>query len=151
MSYLLKTIVLLFLLVTPAKADESFTQISSPYSVSETMQRLITVVEARGIKAFLHMDHGLNAQNIGQSLRPTEVLMFGSPVIGAPLMRENQQIAIDLPMKVLVYENDQGQVVLYYTNPAMLAQKWGIAADHPSIQKMTRGLAGMTRQAVATE
>lgn len=149
MAYWLKVTVLFFLLATPAQAEENFIQMKSPYPVAETMHRLAQQVEARGIRIVARLNHAGAAQSVGQALRPTEVLMFGNPAIGTPLMQQEQAIAIDLPMKVLVFENEQGQIIVQYGNPVILAHKWGIAPDHPSIKAMQGGLRAITTAAIA--
>lgn len=93
---------------------------SSPYSVEETEARFKQILEARGLNLFATVDHAQNASGAGLELRPTRVIIFGNPKVGTPLMQCQQTIAIDLPQKVLIWEDEQGQVQLAYNDPQYL-------------------------------
>jgi len=100
-------------------ADELTTQLSK-YSVKETVDRLTAALKDKGITPVARVDHAAAAKAAGLELKPTEVLMFGNPKLGTPLMQTNRHVAIDLPMKVLVWEDDAGKVWIGYTPPSTL-------------------------------
>ena len=93
---------------------------ASPYSVEETEARFKQILEARGLNLFATVDHAQNATGAGLELLPTRVVIFGNPQLGTPLMQCQQSIAIDLPQKVLIWEDEQGQVQLAYNDPQYL-------------------------------
>ncbi len=95
----------------------------SNYGPSETMSRLETAVKAKGMSVFARIDHAAAAANIGMLLRPTEVLIFGNPKGGTPLMQSTQTIAIDLPLRSLVWQDASGKTWLSYNDPAWLAKR----------------------------
>ncbi|MEM9905936.1 MAG: DUF302 domain-containing protein [Cyanobacteria bacterium P01_D01_bin.44] len=92
----------------------------SPYSVEETEARFKQILEAQGLNLFATVDHAQNATGAGLELRPTRVVIFGNPKAGTPLMQCQQSIAIDLPQKLLIWEDEQGQVQLAYNDPQYL-------------------------------
>ncbi len=93
---------------------------ASPYSVEETEARFKQILDAKGLNVFATVDHEKNAAGAGLELRPTRVVIFGNPKVGTPLMQCQQTIAIDLPQKVLIWEDEQGQVQLAYNDPQYL-------------------------------
>ncbi len=95
----------------------------SNHGPSETMSRLETAVKAKGMSVFARIDHAAAAANIGMLLRPTEVLIFGNPKGGTPLMQSTQTIAIDLPLRSLVWQDASGKTWLSYNDPAWLAKR----------------------------
>jgi uncharacterized protein (DUF302 family) len=90
------------------------------------MDRLAASVTGRGIPILARIDHAAAAAEVGMELRPTEVLIFGNPRAGTPLMQTAQTIGIDLPLKVLVWEDETNQTWLAYSDPAWLARRHGI-------------------------
>ncbi|MCH8861567.1 MAG: FKBP-type peptidyl-prolyl cis-trans isomerase [Proteobacteria bacterium] len=118
----------------------------SAYPVAETLDRLAAILTERGVTVGLRIDHAGAAEGIGANLPATQLLLFGNPALGTPLMQEAREIAIDLPMKALAWEDDDG-VWLGYIAPADLAARWGIDPEHPAIQKMTAALEATTNLA----
>ncbi len=118
----------------------------SAFPVAETLDRLAAILTERGVTVGLRIDHAAAAGGIGADLPATQLLLFGNPALGTPLMQEAREIAIDLPMKALAWEDDDG-VWLAYTAPADLAARWGIDPEHPAIQKMTAALEATTNLA----
>ena len=112
------------------------------------MDRLESVVKERGLTVFARINHSAGATNIGRSLRPTEVLIFGSPMGGTPFMECAQSVGIDLPLKALVWEDATGQVWLGYNDPIYLAKRHEVpgCAAAPNLAK---ALTGMSAAAVA--
>ncbi|MEL7068091.1 MAG: DUF302 domain-containing protein [Cyanobacteria bacterium J06581_3] len=95
----------------------------SAYSVEETEQRLVTLLEEKDINVFATIDHEQNAKTVDLDLRPTKVVLFGNPMLGTPLMQCEQSIAIDLPQKMLIWEDEAGEVSLAYTDPSYLSRR----------------------------
>jgi uncharacterized protein (DUF302 family) len=100
----------------------------SPLSVDDTVSRLTSIVEAKGMKAFAVIDHSGEAEKVGLELRATKVVIFGSPVAGTPVMAAVPLAALDLPLKVLVWA-DTDQTKVTYTSPAALAERYGLAEE----------------------
>ena len=97
----------------------------SSFGPTETMKRLEEAVVARGIAIFGHIDHAAAAAKVGLELRPTEVLIFGNPTAGTPLMQAAQTMGIDLPLRALVWQDDDGKTWLAYNDPSWLARRHG--------------------------
>ena len=109
--------------------DRGLIRIASPYSVPDTLKRLQTSLESKGLKIFAIIDHSGEAAKVGLEMRPTQVLLFGSPKAGTPVMLAAPSVAIDLPLKALVAEDDQGRVWITYNDPEYLAKRHGIPPD----------------------
>jgi len=101
---------------------------SSPRSVPETVQRMSELVSDKGLKLFAVIDHSGEAAAHGLELRDTKVVVFGSPVSGTPVMQEAPLAALDLPLKILVWDDD-GQTRVTYTAPAELAARYGLSDE----------------------
>jgi uncharacterized protein (DUF302 family) len=101
----------------------------SPYPVTETLDRLEAVLKSKGVKIFARIDHAAEAQGAGMSLRPTQLLIFGNPKAGTPLMRANPSIGLDLPMKALAWQDAQGLVQLTWNSPEYLTGRHGLDAE----------------------
>ena len=121
--------------------------IESAHDVATTIDRLAAAVEDAGAKVFARVDHAAGAASVDQNLRPTQMLMFGNPKLGTPALQASQTIGMDLPLRVVAWEDESGKVMLSYTDPATMAARHGIAADHPVIAKMTGALANLTGKA----
>jgi uncharacterized protein (DUF302 family) len=105
---------------------ESF---ASPYGFAETLDRLEATLRTKGVEVFSRIDHAAAAATVGLSMPPTVVLIFGNPRGGTPLMLEHPLLALDLPLKVLVREDDAGRTWLSCNARDYLAQRYGFAAD----------------------
>lgn len=122
MSRLLPYIfVSLLALSSAVLAADGFVAVKSALTAKETMSRFEEIAKQRGLNIFARIDHAGGAAKIGKALRPTEVLIFGNPQGGTPLMECAQTAGIDLPLKALVWEDAQGQVWIGYNDPAYLA------------------------------
>jgi uncharacterized protein (DUF302 family) len=104
----------------------------SNYSVAETIDRLASAVRAVGLSVFARVDHAQNAQAAGMSLRPTELLIFGNPKGGTPLMQDRQTSGIDLPVKALAWQDADGSVWLTYNDIEWIAGRHQLAAKSDS-------------------
>lgn len=133
--------------LAPAHAESPLVVKESSKSVSETIDALQKVLEAKGIGVFGRVDHQANAKKAGLELPPTTLLIFGNPKLGTPLMQTNRQIGIDLPMKALAWQDADGKVYLGYTNPEKLRARYGIAGRDAIFAKMAKALAAMTDKA----
>jgi uncharacterized protein (DUF302 family) len=122
--------------------------LKSPYSPAETLTRLEAEVKQRNLAVVLRVDHAAAAQRIGQTLRPTELLVFGNPQAGTPLMQCAQTAGIDLPMKALVWTDAAGQTWLGYNDPVSLTRRHG-AGDCPAADKVAGALAAIAAGTVA--
>ena len=94
--------------------------VKSTHSVAVTADRLERILAEKGMKLFLRLNHAEGAGSVGIALRPTELLIFGNPKVGAPLMAKQQPIGIDLPQKMLIWRDKSGQVWLTYNDPCLL-------------------------------
>jgi uncharacterized protein (DUF302 family) len=104
-------------------------QVASRYSVDETVQKLEAAFRDKGMQIFALVDHSGEAEKVGLKMRPTKVVIFGSPKGGTPLMVAAPSLAIDLPLKALVAEDAQGKVSVTYNDPAYLQQRHGVPAE----------------------
>jgi uncharacterized protein (DUF302 family) len=102
---------------------------SSPYLVAETLKRLDSVLQARGLTVFAHVDHSGEAEKVGMKMHPTKLVIFGSPKGGTPLMVAAPTLAIDLPLKALVWEDTGGKVWVSYNTAEYLKQRHNIPDD----------------------
>lgn len=136
------------LMGTAAVAADGLISLKSPRPVAETASRLETALQARGLKLFARIDHAGGAASIGQTLRPTQVLIFGNPQGGTPLMACQQTVGIDLPLKALVWQDAAGQVWLSYNDPAWLAARHG-TSDCPAVPNLAKALTGLAAEATA--
>jgi len=104
-------------------------EVASRYSVDDTVERLETVFKERGLQIFALIDHSGEAQKVGMTMRPAKVLIFGSPKGGTPLMVAAPSLAIDLPLKALISEDESGRVWVTYNSPEYLQQRHGVPDD----------------------
>jgi uncharacterized protein (DUF302 family) len=100
--------------------DNGIVSVPSHHSVDQTVEKLKEILQAKGVKLFALVDHSGEAEKIGMQMRPTKLLIFGNPKAGTPLMLASPTIAIDLPLKMLVWENNNGEVWISFNSPAYL-------------------------------
>ena len=148
MNRLLGFVLLLLPVCSAALGADGLIAVKSPHAASETMNRFEVNAKQRGLNIFARIDHAAGAAKAGKSLRPTEVLIFGNPQGGTPFMECAQSAGIDLPLKVLVWEDAQGQVWLGYNDPAYLAQRQGVP-QCPAVGALSKALAGLADASVA--
>lgn len=101
----------------------------SNHSVDETVEKLKGILQSKGVTLFATIDHSGEAAKVGMKMRPTKLLIFGNPKGGTPLMLAAPSIAIDLPLKILVWEDEQGKAWVSYNNPTYLQKRHGFPAD----------------------
>lgn len=118
----------------------------SRFDYATTVARLDSVLQLKPpIRIAARIDHAANAEAAGRALRPTTVVLFGSPTLGTPLMHANRQVALDLPQKALVYETPDGRAVLVYNGTDYLAQRHGVGAVE-TLRPMRAALRGLAKQ-----
>jgi uncharacterized protein (DUF302 family) len=132
-----------------AQGSNGLVSVDSPYSVEETVNRLQTTMGDRGLTVMTTINHGANAENVGQELRPTQLIIFGNPKLGTQLMQSSQTVAIDLPQKFLVWEDVDGQVHMTYNDPQYLAQRHGITDRDDVLTTISNALGGLAEAASA--
>jgi uncharacterized protein (DUF302 family) len=125
--------------------DNGIVDVRSRYPVPETLARLEEILKEKGITVFALIDHSGEAEKAGLKMRPTQLLVFGSPKAGTPLMVAAPRLAIDLPLKALAWQDEKGQVWLSYNAPEYLQQRHGFPE---ALVKNIAGIAGLVEQAV---
>lgn len=150
-----KCLLMLLAFVFPGLAAASGTEerlykVESSFGAEETLHRLEEALKAQGIPIFAIFDHQKNAEEAGLSLRPTTVVVFGSPKVGTRLMQENQEIAIDLPLKILVWEDKEGKTQLAFPLMKPLGRAYGMQ-DNPVIFNMQTLLEKLVKKAAGRE
>lgn len=133
----------LLVMAATAGAADGLIVLKSAHDTKETLDRFESAAKTRGLAVFLRVDHAAGARKIEKTLRPTELLVFGNPQGGTPLMECGQTAGIDLPLKALAWQDESGQVWLGYNDPAYLATRHGIAGCKVvvALQKALAGLA----------
>ena len=133
----------------PTFADSGLISVQSPYSVQETVERLTKVLDEKGMMLFAHVKHSQSANEVGVTLRPTELIIFGNPKVGSILMECQQTTAIDLPQKALVMQNSDDEVWVIYNDPAYIADRHHIegkvAKCDSTIDKVGKALANIMK------
>ncbi len=99
------------------------------HSVDETVEKLKGILQSKGVALFAVVDHSGEATKVGMKMPPTKLLIFGSPKAGTPLMLASPSVAIDLPLKILIWEDAQGKAWLSYNSPAYLRERHSIPAE----------------------
>jgi uncharacterized protein (DUF302 family) len=138
---------LLLLLSATSALSEKLVALESKYDVKETLDRLAAELDKRGIKVAARIDHAAGAKAVGMELPPTEVLMFGNPRLGTPLMQSAPAIGIDLPMKVLAWQDKAGKVWIGYTAPETLKARHDISDRDEVFRLMAAALDGLAKSA----
>ena len=117
--------------------------LTSSHPVDETVEKLKSILQAKGIKLFATIDHSGEAELAGLQMRPTKLLIFGNPKAGTPLMVASPEIAIDLPLKILIWQDADGSVRVSYNSPGYLRERHGISDE------LTRNIAAVETLAAA--
>lgn len=119
----------------------------SKLSVKASVDALAKALEAKGVRIVARVDHAAGAKSVGMELAPAELIIFGDPRLGTPLIRSNPQIGIDLPMRVLAWQDKAGKVLVAYTRPDVLKARYGITDADPQFAAMANALAAFTTAA----
>src|ERR1700678_2022476 len=129
-------------------AADGLITIPSSFDPKETMDRLEGEVKSKGLTVFAHIDHAAGATAAGMSPRPTDLLIFGNPKAGTPLMQAGQTIGIDLPLKALVWQDAAGKTQVSYNEPGWLAKRHGLGHETDgTVANMTGMLAKLAKLA----
>ena len=130
-------------------AQEGMTNVPSLHDVATTMDRLEAIVKEKGMKVMARVDHMSNASKVDMELRPTQLLIFGNPKVGTPLMLCSQTIAIDLPQKMLVWQAEDGKVFLSFNDPAYLKGRHSTEGCDEIFTKVSGALINFAKAAAA--
>ena len=147
MKKLILTALLIVSIAIPAQAAEGVVNVQSTFTVKETADRLESILIKKGMTIFNRIKHSEGAGKVGIELRDTELIIFGNPKVGSPLMRCQQSIAIDLPQKVLIWEDDKAKVWISYNDPGYLLERHNITGCEEIISKIEKVLAGIAKSA----
>ena len=141
---------LLFYLINTqvfAEQSDGVIRIKSKHNVTATVDKLESALKSKGMTIFKRVSHSDGAARVGLELRPTELLVFGNPKVGTPLMQCAQLVALDLPQKALVYEDESGQVWYAYNDPEYIANRHNISGCDDVVNKISSALFNFSRAA----
>lgn len=141
----------MLLIATSVSAADGVVNVPSSFGVPETTDRLERILKERGMTVFNRIDHSGGASGVGVELRDTELLIFGNPKIGSQLMKCQQSIAIDLPQKALVWEDNNSDVWISYNDPAYLAERHDLVGCEEVVSKIETALLSISSAAGADE
>jgi uncharacterized protein (DUF302 family) len=141
------TILLVLFTVLPLMAAEGLINVQSDFSVKETTDRLENILDEKGMTTFNQINHSDAAQKVGVDLRETRLIIFGNPKVGSPLMQCQQSVAIDLPQKAIIWEDDQSKVWISYNDPRYLGKRHNIIGCDEVITKVEKAFSRITKAA----
>ena len=147
MRHIMMTLIFVLVSALPASAESGLITVKSSHDVKITADRLETVLKEKGMTVFIRINHSEGARKAGKKLRPTELVIFGNPKVGTPLMQCGQTIAIDLPQKALIWQDETEQVWLAYNDPQYLAKRHGIDGCGPVLSKVQNALKNFAQAA----
>jgi uncharacterized protein (DUF302 family) len=126
---------------------EGLTTVPSRFGPKQTMDRLEAQIQARGLNVFARIDHAAGAAEVGLPLAPTKLIIFGNARGGTPLMQLDQTVGIDLPLRILVWQDAANNTWLSYNEPSWIAQRHGVTGAESTIDKMADLLNAIAREA----
>ncbi len=129
-------LVIIFLIFSLNKVDTGFISIKSSHNVKNTADQLEKILINKGMTVFARINHASAAEKIGKKLAPTELIIFGNPKVGTPLMQDNQSVAIDLPQKALIWEDKDGVVWFSYNTPKYLKKRHSLTRSDDLLKKI---------------
>ena len=151
----MRSIILAFvlggLLSTSAMATEGMVDVKSTHSVAVTADRLESILGSKGMTVFARIDHAAGAQKVGKTLLPTELVIFGNPKVGTPLMLCSRSIAIDLPQKALIWQDAAGSTWISYNDPQFLKLRHNTQGCDEVLKKVSMALGNFANKAAAAE
>jgi uncharacterized protein (DUF302 family) len=130
-------------------AEADLVTLPSAHGATQTIERLKSLLAQKNIRIFADIDHAAAATEVGLDLRPTRVLIFGNPQAGTPLMQSRQTIGLDLPLRILVWEDEAGKVWLTYRRLEYLAQRHAVFDREAAVNTVGGGLAALAKAATA--
>lgn len=133
-------------------AADGMVNVKSKFAVSHTADRFVGIVKKKGMKVMAHIKHDKGAKSVGIDIKPTELVIFGNPKIGAPMIACERSIAIDLPQKMLVWEDKDGQVWMSYNDPVYIADRHQLKDDcRGGLKKVAGALSKLSHKAGGME
>jgi uncharacterized protein (DUF302 family) len=147
MKKIILTTLMIFFIAVPAAASDGLVNVPSTFNVEKTADRMESVLLEKGMTIFNRIKHSEGAANVGIELRKTELIIFGNPKVGSPLMKCQQSVAIDLPQKALIWEDDNAKVWISYNDPRYLEKRHNIIGCEEVISKIEKALAGIAKSA----
>ncbi len=147
MQKLFWIIITILFLTSSAYAGSGIISVKSSHDVKTTADRLESTLKQKGMNVFNRINHAQGAQKVGKELRPTELIIFGNPKVGTPLMQCAQSVAIDLPQKALIWQDAQGQVWLSYNDPNYLVERHQLTGCDEVIKKVGKALGNFAKSA----
>ncbi len=142
------TILLITAVLTPLTfAQEGMTKAKTNQTVEQAADRLESLIKDKGLNVFCRVNHQKNAESVGLEMRPTILLIFGNPKVGTPLMKCAQTVAIDLPQKFLVWQDENGQTWIGYNDPSYLAKRHDISDCEKPQEEMAKALSNFAKAA----
>ena len=127
--------------------DAGIIRVASANSVKATADKMAKILKKNGATVFARINHAAGANKVGKELRPTELLVFGNPKLGTPLMMQNQQMGLDLPLKALIYKAKDRKTYIAYNDPAYLSKRHGVDKPEKVLKKMAGVLKNVTAAA----
>lgn len=150
MRHLLLALLFMLFAATPLMGAQGMINVLSSFTVEETADRLESILNEKGMTIFNRIKHSEGASKVGIELRDTELIIFGNPKVGSPLMICQQSIAIDLPQKALIWEDETAKVWISYNAPGYLQKRHEVSGCEKVFAKIENVLSGVT-QAAATK
>jgi len=147
MNKILVTLVFILSLSSISSANENLISIKSSHSVAKTADKFEKIAKSKGMKIFAKINHTKGAKSINEKLRPTQLIIFGNPKAGTPLMQVNQTIGIDLPLKVLFWQDKNNETWISYYKPKSIIASHNITNKEKIANKMTNILKTFTQKA----
>jgi uncharacterized protein (DUF302 family) len=135
---------------TTGPQDDGMLRVRSTRDFTQTVATLDSALTAANLRVFARVDHAANARGVSLELRPTTVFIFGNPQVGTRLMQCEQTVALDLPLKVLVWQDSTSAVWVGYETPAKLSERHKVQGCQEVIARMATALAGLTATATGT-
>ena len=143
---ILAALSILFIAIPVAAAD-GVVDVPSTFNVEKTADRMVSILNKKGMTIFNRIKHSESAAKVGIELRKTELIIFGNPKVGSPLMACQQSVAIDLPQKALIWEDHNAKVWISYNDPRYLEKRHNISGCEEAITKIEKALAGIAKSA----
>ena len=149
MRYIFLTMLSIIATMSLAYADNGLINVKSSHAVKVTADRLETALKEKGMTVFVRINHSEGAKKVGIDLPATELIIFGNPKVGSPLMNCNRTVGIDLPQKALIWEDENGQVWLSYNDPQYLAKRHDLVQCMQVIKKVENALSNFSKAATS--
>lgn len=147
MKKLILTVLLTLAFAIPAEAADGVINAQSSFKVKATADRMESILKEKGMTVFNRINHSEGAGKVGIKLRDTELIIFGNPKVGSPLIKCQQSVALDLPQKALIWEDEKDQVWISYNDPKYLEKRHNIVGCENVIAKVEKALAGIVKSA----